>query len=634
MAMSEKLGKVFYALLFCFLLPMILILWAKSVHFELPVFKSLLLGWLLTVVGLVMVLVSMAQLWFTGKGLPMNAYPPKYHVGNGLYFLFKHPIYIGFCLTCFGVSILWSSASGFYLISPVVSLLCLALVQGYENHSLLRLFPELKNQPQATSVSFSDKLKVILPVFLFWSFGYEILVQLGYDHKFVNTVSSFERDWRVIEWAEIPYSFTYLFVFVAPWLVKEAQHLDYFKKTSWWIIISGLLTQVLLPLYAAPRNFEPHTTLGDLIMWERAMDSPAAAFPSFHVLWILTVSVLLYKVYPQAIWLWIFIGGLLVWSCMATGAHSLLDVLGAILVFVIIAVRFKLWIRFQSFCEALANSWRSWRVGSVRIISHVWYSALAALLGTFMVGQILNEPTLILIVVGGAWLGGMVWGQWVEGSSRLLRPFGYFGAILGGVLTSICISFFTEVSTLTLLAAFALAAPWTQAIGRLRCLVQGCCHGTITNTKYLGICYNNPHSRVVAISNLKGVLVHNAQGYSILFNLLIGFLLLRFWYGGATSSVLAGLYFILAGCSRFVEEAYRGEIQTNRVGSLSIYQWLSILSIATGAFLTTLPGSTLIMSFTFSLELTGVSLFAGLIWAIGMSIDFPNSKLPFSRLTG
>lgn len=251
-----------------------------------------------------------------------------------------------------------------------------------------------------------------------------------------------------------------------------------------------------------------------------------------------------------------------------------------------------------------------------------------------MVGQILNESKLILLVVVGAWVGGVVWGQWVEGSSRLLRPFGYFGAILGGVFTSICVSFFSGISTLTLLAAFALAAPWTQAIGRLRCLVQGCCHGTVTSKKHLGICYTNPHSRVVAISNLKDVPVHNTQGYSVLFNLLIGFVLLRLWYGGATSSVLAGLYFILAGCSRFVEEAYRGEIQTNRFGSLSIYQWLSIVSIVTGAFLTTLPGIELIMNFTFSLELVGVSFFAALLWALGMSIDFPNSKLPFSRLTG
>ncbi len=632
--MNGKLGKVLYALLFCFILPSLLVLWTKSVHFELPMFKSTALGWSLTIGGLTMILVSMGQLWFTGKGLPMNAYPPKYYVGNGFYFLVKHPIYIGFSLMCFGVSVLWGSASGFYLVSPVVSLLCLALVEGYENHSLKQLFPELAKQHQTITVSFLNKLKVILPVFLFWLFGYEVLVQLGYDHQFINTILGFEKNWRVIEWAEIPYFFTYIFVFVGPWLIKEPQHLDYFKNTSWCIVISGLLLQGLLPLYSAPRNFEPETFLGELIVWERAMDSPAAAFPSFHVLWILTVSVLLVKVYPRAIWLWVFIGGLLIWSCIGTGAHSLLDVLAAILVFITITFRFKLWLKFQSFCERIANSWHSWRIGSVRIISHVWYSGLAAFLGTLMVGQILNEPILILFIVVGAWVGGIVWGQWIEGSSRLLRPFGYFGAILGGVLTSICISFFSEVSSLTLLAAFALAAPWTQAIGRLRCLVQGCCHGATTKRKHLGIIYANPHSRVVAISNLGGALVHNTQGYSILFNLLMGFVLLRLWYGGAASSVLSGLYFILAGCSRFVEEAYRGEVQTNKFGGLSIYQWLSVLSIVTGAFLTTLPGGSLIMSFTFSIELIGVSLFAALIWAVGMSVDFPESKLPFSRLTG
>jgi len=51
-------------------------------------------------------------------------------------------------------------------------------------------------------------------------------------------------------------------------------------------------------------------------------------------------------------------------------------------------------------------------------------------------------------------------------------------------------------------------------------------------------------------------------------------------------SLIVGLYFILSGLGRFVEEAYRGEVQTKIVGGgMRIYQWLALLSISIGMVL-------------------------------------------------
>ena len=77
-------------------------------------------------------------------------------------------------------------------------------------------------------------------------------------------------------------------------------------------------------------------------------------------------------------------------------------------------------------------------------------------------------------------VGAGMYAQVLEGSSRLLRPFGWYGGMIGA-LVGILSSPLVGGSVTTLLAAFALASPWIQAVGRMRCLVQGCCHGAPTS---------------------------------------------------------------------------------------------------------------------------------------------------------
>jgi hypothetical protein len=75
-----------------------------------------------------------------------------------------------------------------------------------------------------------------------------------------------------------------------------------------------------------------------------------------------------------------------------------------------------------------------------------------------------------------ALLGAGIWGQLLEGSPKLLRPFGWYGGMVGGLVGALTAPVF-GTPVIPLLAGMALAAPWIQMLGRLRCLVQGCCHG-------------------------------------------------------------------------------------------------------------------------------------------------------------
>lgn len=586
---------------------------------------------------MLLVVVAIAQLWFEGQGLPMNAYPPKVLVKSGAYFFFRHPIYVGFCIGCFGISLFFHSAAGFYLVSPIVVLLCWALIKGYEEPDMHRRFTNqlLQVDDGDQHASIVEKIRAIVPVFIVWLAGYELFVFIGFDNTYVNTVTRIDSWIPINEWAEIPYFCTYLFVFLSPWFMRTRKQLRDFRSVAGWVVVLGLFLMGILPMYAAPKEFEPHSWLGRLIIWERQADSSAAAFPSFHVLWSLITARVLTMVFPRQKILWWVFTLIIAWSCLATGAHSVVDVIAAFLFFGLVVNRLAIWNVFQRVCERIANSWTEYRIGGFRVISHAVYSGLAALVGTFIVGQFFLAFDQILIIVLGSCIGGMVWGQWIEGSPRLLRPFGFFGALIGGAISTLMIAVIYGEAMMPMFAAIALAAPWTQAIGRLRCLVQGCCHGRKVNEAYAGIIYTNPHSRVCAISGLRGVPLHNTQGYSILLNVIIGLVLIRIWYGGATDALIAGLYFMLTGISRFVEEAYRGEVQTKKIGGLALYQWLSIFTIIVGATVTSLPGSSS-LSFqpNVSQGLLTASFVAGLIWAFGMSMDFPKSNIPFSRLSG
>lgn len=109
---------------------------------------------------------------------------------------------------------------------------------------------------------------------------------------------------------------------------------------------------------------------------------------------------------------------------------------------------------------------------------------------------------------------------------------------------------------------------------------------------------------------------------------------MRLWYGGMPAGLLIGLYFMLAGLSRFVEEAYRGEPQTLRHAGLSDYQWLSVGFAVLAFVFWNIPSSlipVLAPEWQVSSLLPGVLL--GFLYAFCMSTDFPDSNKRFARLT-
>jgi prolipoprotein diacylglyceryltransferase len=201
------------------------------------------------------------------------------------------------------------------------------------------------------------------------------------------------------------------------------------------------------------------------------------------------------------------------------------------------------------------------------------------------------------------------------------------GAIVGAIP-----ALWLGINLWVALAAICFAAPWIQGTGRLRCLVQGCCHGRAANSVE-GIRYTRSESRVCRLTPLKGIPVHATQVYSILWNSLTGLLLLRLLQLHSSATLIAGVYLILSGVGRFVEEAYRGEPQTKVAFGLRLYQWIAILTVVAGAIVTTVKGAPMPQTLQFNFSSLALAAGCGVITWFVTGVDFPESSRRFARLT-
>ncbi len=634
--------KILYAGLFVLVLPAALAAWAEasSKNIALPVLHLPIAGTLLIAAGVTVMGMAVYALKIYGDGLPMSPFPPTRFVHQSLYRWVPHPLYAGFCVTVFGWAAYTGSAGGLWLVAPTVAAACVAFVWGYERHklrerfsgplpaSLIRLPAEGSERPSAW-----DRVSVIVLVYVPWLVAYEMTVLAGVAPDAVDLNLPSERQWPVLVWTELVYASTYPFVFLAPFIASRRGELRWFAVRGWWATVGITAIYWTVPVIAPPRPVTEAGWMADMLRWERTLDSPAAAFPSFHVVWALLAARLYAKPMGRlssVAWVW---AGAIGISCVTTGMHALLDVLAGAAAYIFLSKIEVIWEGLRKWAERMANGWKEWNIGRMRVINHGFYVGVGAFTGMVIIGALLGarHPGIVFLTGMSSLVGAALWAQAVEGSSVLLRPFGYYGGVIGAML-GIGLAQVWGMDGWLLLAAFAVAAPWIQFFGRIRCLIQGCCHGRAA-PEWMGIRYRHERSRVTRLTDLRERPVVPTPLFSMLWNVLCGALLLRMWAAGAGKPFTAGMYLILAGLGRFVEEAYRGEPQTRIVGGLRLYQWMAILSVGTGAALTTVGHNMQSPSLSVTPVLVVWSLAFGVVTWFAMGVDSPLSNRRFSRLT-
>ena len=115
---------------------------------------------------------------------------------------------------------------------------------------------------------------------------------------------------------------------------------------------------------------------------------------------------------------------------------------------------------------------------------------------------------------------------------------------------------------------FAMVLPFSLGVGRIGCLLAGCC---------LGLPWDGPW----AIAHADGVPRHPAALYELLFDFGMGFLLLAMYRRQLFPGRLFALFLLAYGVFRFGSEFWRDTAKA--FAGLSAYQWLSLALIACGA---------------------------------------------------
>lgn len=639
---KSSVGKVLYASLFILVLPLLLILWAAKMesNLSLPVYENPILGIIVIIGGMLMMSFGIIELILRGKGLPMNPYPPDRYVTSGIYKFIPHPIYTGASLLIIGISIFMESASGLWIISPLFIIGWVALVTGFEKKDLLKRFPD-KQFKTLISIPKSygeqptvwNKISAYVLVLVPWLILYQAFLLLGISIKSKVSYFPFEAYIPVINFTIIFYLMVYPLIILTPIIAKTKRDLRDFMVTGLIAMIAGFYFMLLFTFFTPPKASSLSTVWGAFFEFAETCTYSFNAFPSFHVIWILLAITVYMKRFPSLKILWQLTVIVILISCLTTGIYSLLDVIGGIFVFLLAYFRHSIWRITKKFAENIANSWKEWNFGYIRMMNHGLYGGLATFVGLMIVGLLIGKEHLpsILLVAVTMMICSALWAQFIEGSKKLLRPLGFYGGVIGSILGCILVNVIFGTNFFLIFAALTVAGPWVQAIGRVRCMVQGCCHGHITKS-YIGIRYFHDRSRVVRLSDLKGEYLHPTPVYSILANTFYGVILFKLWFTTTPLPFIIGLSFIFNGIARFVEESYRGEPQTPIIGGLRVYQWLAMIGFIVGAIFTTLSVNIVRIGIHLNTDVFVYALVAGLLSTILTGVDFPNSNKRFSRL--
>ena len=367
--MKTNLSKVLYGLMFCAVLPALLVGWARALEHRLPALPIACgdgVGWGLIAMGGGLLAWGMRDLWFLGGGLPMTAFPPPRHVAGGIYGWLAHPIYVGFALLMPGVLAVAHLPAGVWIVSPVIWLGTIALLVGHERIDLQRRFgegrpsPRLALPPDAPGMPrWWHKAAVYLFVLLPWLVVHLAVGRLLGGQAGIETYLKAEYLWAPLQAAITLHAAALAWVALAPLIAVSPAALRRFVRDGW--AGSGILLwcHLVLPLSAAPRGLSTGCWGETLSGW--------GAFPSAHAFWVLLAARLYTGRLPTP--LRHFLAVVLAASGVMAGRNSLAGVVAGVLVYAGVSRVDDGWRGLLRLTERVANSWQDWRFGPVRLAS-------------------------------------------------------------------------------------------------------------------------------------------------------------------------------------------------------------------------------------------------------------------------
>lgn len=166
-----------------------------------------------------------------------------------------------------------------------------------------------------------------------------------------------------------------------------------------------------------------------------------------------------------------------------------------------------------------------------------------------------------------------------KGNFTFLLPSGlvFFGGLIGGIFGVIIGAKFAKVTISDVCEIFLPYIPLGHAIGRVGCLLAGCCYG-IEYDGFLAVYYPN------AVSGISQDTGHfPVQLTEVFVNLMICIILIHFSKKAHQKLDCLFVYLSLYSCTRFLLEFLRGDTERGSFGAFSTSQWISLLLLACSA---------------------------------------------------
>lgn len=200
----------------------------------------------------------------------------------------------------------------------------------------------------------------------------------------------------------------------------------------------------------------------------------------------------------------------------------------------------------------------------------IFYASMFALIGIGIGAKLLYILTILPYLIQN--FSGI---DWKTALPLLLQGgFVFYGGLIGGIIGIYVYSKLFEISFKKLCMILISVVPIFHSIGRIGCLLAGCCYG-IEYHGIGGIIFYN--SEIAP----KGIPLFPIQIIESVCNLIIFIIILSTYKKFKGTYKTIGLYFCLYSVLRFVLEFFRGDVARGII-ILSTSQWISIVFLIVG----------------------------------------------------
>jgi phosphatidylglycerol:prolipoprotein diacylglycerol transferase len=158
----------------------------------------------------------------------------------------------------------------------------------------------------------------------------------------------------------------------------------------------------------------------------------------------------------------------------------------------------------------------------------------------------------------------------------------FLGAFLAALVAGVWLFRRHRLQPLPTLDALVPSVALGQSIGRIGCLLAGCCWGSPCELPW-AITYTNPDAAAMVGTPLH-VPLHPFPVYSAVFNFLLYLGLAGLYARRPAPGRVFASYLLIYGCGRFLLEEYRGDLSRGFVfdGALSTSQLISVILVVFG----------------------------------------------------